>query len=151
VHDQGLDASSVDAHQYVAAKIGRPIWSHFSPRVGLRFSLRKSLNIGLPAMSSEAPRWKRWLERYVAVIQRTGKINMAVHFGRPAAFITAIHTWIPALRVPIWEGARRRLCEPSEDRRPTTVNPSRRARPSKLLGFGSSPLRCHNMSDLVAR
>ena len=134
----------------------------FGATKGLHLILMSSVNIGILSLSSSAPHWSKWLERYIQAIQRTAKINLdqhafhaAIHLdGLQTTFLPATDNWIPILSVPAWDATRRRLCEPSQERKPISVihlaGPDK-DRAYELSASIHSPLRYSNMSDLIQR
>lgn len=78
---------------------------------GVQLSLRTSLNIGILAVSCNAPHWAAWSSRYAESIDRTGKLNLdqhafhaAVHLDKiGTTFLAAADNWLPILSVPVWD------------------------------------------------
>lgn len=94
--------------------------SAFGPIKGASVAARKTMNIGLVALTDTAPLWDSWAKHYVHMIERTKRVNIDQHAFNAAVYLDHIPTtfvpfrnnWIPLLVAPIWDAERKLLCEP---------------------------------------
>lgn len=92
----------------------------FGPIKGASVACRKTMNIGLVALTDTAPHWNLWIDYYTRMIERTNRVNIDQHAFNAAVYLENIPTsfipfrndWIPLLLPPVWDAERRLLCEP---------------------------------------
>lgn len=94
--------------------------SALGPIKGASVACRKTINIGMIALTDTAPHWKIWIDYYTRMIERTNRANIDQHAFNAAVYLEKIPTsfvsfrndWIPLLVPPVWDAERKLLCEP---------------------------------------
>ena len=130
----GAAVARENGHGYSKSFAERRWWvgNHvlaFGLKDGLRLALQPSINIGIVALTADAPHWQSWVTHYTRTIERTGKINLDQHALQAAmcldgplpVFVDAANNWLPILSTPYWDAARCRLCDPGPRRTPLSV------------------------------
>lgn len=121
------------------------------PTEALKISIRPVINIGVIALSKDAPHWRRWALYYQTFLSRMGKrsldqhaFNAAIYLEKmPFTLVNARCNWIPALSVPAFDAKTGFLCEPNDEMLPISVihlaGPNKR-RPYRLSSGMTIPL-----------
>lgn len=95
---------------------------------GLKAALQPVANIGIMALSSNAPHWEVWKKYYQKFINKRGKVNNQHSFN--AALVLekldyycapARCNWITVLSDPYWNPQTEMLCEPNQVATPLSV------------------------------
>jgi len=95
---------------------------------GRKVALLPVANIGIMALSSNAPHWEVWKKYYQKFIDKRGKVNNQHSFN--AALVLekldyycapARCNWITVLSDPFWNPKTKMLCEPNQGAAPLSV------------------------------
>ena len=96
---------------------------------GVRASWPPSFNIGIFALSANAPHWELWVAHLKKCIASRGRMNMDQHAfnamvtlgGMPYTHLPARYNWIATLSSPYWDDAAQMLVEPVAGGKPLSI------------------------------
>jgi hypothetical protein len=95
---------------------------------GLKIALQPVINIGILALSADAPHWDAWIKYYTLFIQKRKKANNQHSFNAavvleklPFYKAPARCNWITVLSDPVWNPQTKMLCEPNSELNPLSV------------------------------
>ncbi|MCC7271427.1 MAG: hypothetical protein IT561_02085 [Alphaproteobacteria bacterium] len=156
----GLAAAFEIDRAYLQGRLDWRMWTKyqrwyqiaFPGDVGRYMDLKPMLNVGVYGIAGDAPHWAVWDWLYRAALARqtdvtTGAVfmsdqlslNVAVHYHRlPMAVLPATFNWLCHLARPVWNPARRLLCEPAPPYEPLRIvhaSGAAKSRPLRVAGL----------------